>query len=149
MAGDVAGLVALERMSFGEDAWSAESVRQELAQVPATRHVVVIDDPDGGLVGYGVLRTVGETADVQRVAVAPDRRASGLGGRLLNALLTEAVLRGCTTVFLEVPADNVPALALYTRARFVTIHRRVGYYGHGRDALVMSRRIAVEADTQP
>lgn len=139
VAGDLAALASLELECFGADAWSAESLRQELSGVPATRHLVVAHDAEDGLIGYGALMALGETADVHRIAVAPDRRRSGLGGRLLQALLTEASLRGCTTVLLEVAADNVAAVAMYTRAGFATIHRRASYYGRGRDALVMAR----------
>lgn len=138
VAGDLAALASLELECFGADAWSAESLQQELSGVPATRHVVVAEDAEDGLIGFGVVMALGETADVHRIAVAPDRRRAGLGGRLLQALLTEAALRGCPTVLLEVASDNIAAVALYTRAGFATIDRRLGYYGRGRDALVMS-----------
>jgi len=134
---DVSGLVTLEREAFGPAAWSEASLRSELAGVPRTRHVVVAED-ESGLVGYGVLLAVGDTADVTRLVVAPDRRRQGTGRRLLTALLAAARDRGCTAVLLEVAADNTAARALYGAARFEVVATRRGYYGPGRDAVVMS-----------
>jgi ribosomal protein S18 acetylase RimI-like enzyme len=45
-------------------------------------------------------------------------------------------------VLLEVAADNSAALALYSRAGFRVISRRADYYGHGRDAVVLSCPLA-------
>jgi len=135
---DVAALVALEQDSFGSAAWSHGLVRDELAKQPETRFVLIAED-EGGLVGYGVLLMVADTADVQRVAVAPGRRRSGIGGELIAGLLGEASRRGCITALLEVDADNAAGQALYRAAGFSIIHRRDGYYGPGRHALVMSR----------
>jgi len=135
---DLAGLVALEQECFGAEAWSEASVAAEVARVPATRFALVAED-DSVLVGYAILLVVAETADVHRVAVSPDRRRSGIGRHLVAALLAEASRRGCPTALLEVAADNTAAQALYRAAGFGVIHRRRGYYGAGRDALVMSR----------
>jgi ribosomal protein S18 acetylase RimI-like enzyme len=63
-----------------------------------------------------------------------------VGSRLLEALLDEARSRAVTEVFLEVRADNEPAIALYRGAGFHEIHRRPGYYQPGSvDAIVMRR----------
>ena len=137
-ADDLDALVALEAESFGADAWSEELLRQELSGVPATRHVVVLED-DGAVTGYGVLLAVDETADIQRVSVARACRRAGAGQHILQALLVEAERRGCAQVLLEVAADNAPARALYDAAGFTVIAERRDYYGVNRHAVVMSR----------
>lgn len=130
--GDAAAVVALEVDAFGADGWSADSVAHELAA--PTRHAVVAQEA-GVLVGWGVL-LAGEPADVLRLAVAPLARRRGLGRALLDALLAYA---GDGSVLLEVEADNSAALRLYASAGFAPIDRRRGYYGAGRDALVLGR----------
>ena len=135
---DLPALLAVERECFGAAAWSEASLSKELAEVPETRHVVVLED-DGAVTGYGVLLAVGETADIQRVAVAPAHRRCGGGRRILQALLAEAARRGCARVLLEVAADNAAARALYEAAGFTVIADRRDYYGVGRHAVVMSR----------
>ncbi len=138
---DVAAALPLERALFPADPWTARSFWSELAGIPETRYYLVAEDPtDGTLVGYAGLRAVAREADVQTVAVRPDRQGTGLGARLLDALLAEARRRGCSEVLLEVDVDNAAAQRLYERAGFTRVSVRRGYYGPGRDAAVMRRR---------
>lgn len=137
---DVEQVAALERELFVHDPWSAEQLWGELAHVPETRWYAVHED-DSGIDGYVGLLAVPPEADVQTVAVAPRSQGRGLGRELLDALVAEAQRRGCTQLFLEVDVDNAPALALYERAGFEPQSRRRDYYGPGRDALVLRRRL--------
>lgn len=130
----------LERELFGGTAWSAEAFWSELAS-PGTRWYVAARGPDGDLLGYAGLMVVGTQADVQTVAVAPAAQGRGAGRLLLDALVSEAVRRGATSLLLEVRADNAPAIALYRRAGFERIAVRRAYYQPGAvDAWVMRRR---------
>lgn len=136
---DVAGVVPLERELFGATAWSPEVFWAELAQ-ERTRWYVVAEDADGVLLGYAGLLHNGAEADVQTVAVAPAARRRGIGALLLRGLLGEAARCGCTSVMLEVRADNAAAIALYERFGFERISVRRGYYPGGVDAWVMRLR---------
>lgn len=123
------------------DAWSVEMFWSELAHVPETRHYLVAD-LDGALVGYAGLVCNGYQADVQTLAVAPAQQGTGLGRRLLDALLAEARRRTAGEVLLEVRADNAAAQALYARAGFERIGVRRGYYPpDGTDAYVLRLRL--------
>ncbi len=52
-------------------------------------------------------------------------------------------MTGCTLATLEVRRSNVPAIALYERAGFKTVHVRARYYqDDNEDALVMLRELA-------
>jgi [ribosomal protein S18]-alanine N-acetyltransferase len=133
---DLSSLRALEISCFGPDAWGEEALRGELDGVPATRYVVVAEDA-GTLLGYATLLAIGETADVQRIAVRPERRRQGVGARLLGDLLREAHVRGCLEALLEVRQDNSAALSMYAAAGFSVVARRPGYYRDGVDALVL------------
>jgi ribosomal-protein-alanine N-acetyltransferase len=132
---DLPALVALDAEVFGTDAWSERSWRAELD--PATRHVEVLLGDDGGLLAYVVVRAVADVADLQRIATAPSARGGGLARGLLDAALAAARARGCVRMLLEVEATNTAARRLYVRAGFEAISRRRGYYGPGRDALVL------------
>jgi ribosomal-protein-alanine N-acetyltransferase len=134
---DLSALVRMDAVVFDADAWSETSWAGELAQVPGTRHVELLTDDSGGLLGYVVLMVVADVTDIQRIAVAPSARRAGRGRGLLDAALAVARERRCSRVLLEVAADNAPALALYRTAGFEELHRRPGYYGAGRDALVL------------
>lgn len=92
--------------------------------------------------GFALGRAVAGEAELLTLAVAPEARRRGMGRRLLAAFLVQAAMRDCRTVFLEVAADNVAALALYRAAGFADAGRRRGYYagpgGQKIDALVLS-----------
>jgi len=138
---DLDAVLVLERSLFGDEAWSRQMLEGELAQQPRSRHYLVADD-DGVITGYAGLLVAADQADVVTLAVAADRWGQGAGSALLEALLTEAVRRKCTEVFLEVRADNTRAQRLYRRYGFSQIGIRKGYYQpSGADALVMRRDV--------
>ena len=131
-------VLPLEHDLFVDDRWTARTYWSELAQLD-TRHYLVALDGDA-VVGYAGLCDYPDEAFVQTIAVAPRSQGSGLGARLLQALLDEAARRGQGRVLLEVRADNQRALALYERFGFRRTAVRHGYYQpSGRDAVVMVR----------
>lgn len=140
---DLDAVDAIEQQLFDQP-WSTETFLSELAYVPESRHYLVAEQ-ESQLLGYAGLRAVPPEADVQTLAVAPAAQGRGLGRLLLDALLTEAVRRGCTQVFLEVRSDNDPAAALYTARGFERIALRRGYYAPGQDAVIMRLRTSAEA----
>jgi [ribosomal protein S18]-alanine N-acetyltransferase len=156
---DLDAVLALEHDLFPEDAWSRGMFWSELADArhpAATRTYVVAEAPDTGagsgtdgrrLVGYAGLAAVGGTGDVQTIATARDYWGTGLGARLLTALLRAATTVECHEVMLEVRVDNGRAQRLYRRFGFEPIGVRKGYYQPGNvDALVM--RLADPAQNQ-
>lgn len=86
----------------------------------------------------------GTEAEILLVSTAAETRGAGVATGLLAQMLSELAAVGVESVFLEVAADNAPALALYVRAGFVEIGRRPGYYPRAEgamDALLMRRRL--------
>jgi ribosomal-protein-alanine N-acetyltransferase len=138
-AGDLDAVLGLELSLFGEESWSRQMLEAELAEQPRSRYYLVASD-DGVITGYAGLLVASTQADVLTLAVAEDRWGQGTGAALLEALLAEAVRRGCTEVFLEVRTDNERAQRLYRKHGFIQIGIRKGYYQpSGADALVMRR----------
>ncbi len=145
-AADLDQVVELERAVFSEEAWTWQMLTGELEQQPASRYYLVAED-HGQIAGYAGLLGAGWQGDVLTLAVAASRRGHGIGSALLEALLAEAVRRGCTDVFLEVRTDNSPAQQLYRRHEFTEIGIRRGYYQpSGADALVMRRNLTRPRD---
>jgi ribosomal-protein-alanine N-acetyltransferase len=135
---DVHAVAVLEEALFGPEAWSPELLTTEMTADPVSRYYIVADD-DGVIAGYGgLLAQPGGQADVLTLAVAEHRWGEGIGGALLDGLLTEAGRRGCTEIFLEVRVDNDRAQRLYRQRGFIDIGIRRAYYQpSGIDALVM------------
>lgn len=134
----VAALLPIERALFAPEPWSERLFWSELGQLDTRHYVVALSGEQ--VVGYAGLCDYPDEAFVQTMAVAPDAQGSGLGARLLQALLEEAERRGQRTVSLEVRADNEVAQRLYARHGFHRTGVRRGYYAGGVDGLVLTRR---------
>ena len=126
---------ALERDLFPDDAWSADQFWQELAQ--PTRDYLVAIDQRGDVVGYAGAFVLPPDSDVQTIAVSLTAQGTGLGGQLLDTLMSRARRAGCTHMLLEVRRDNTAAVGLYDRRGFTVISTRPRYYPDGTDALMM------------
>ncbi|MDX6253772.1 MAG: [ribosomal protein S18]-alanine N-acetyltransferase [Frankiales bacterium] len=133
-------LLPLEATLFPEEQWTETMFWSELAQESRLYLVAERTDDDGNVdvVGYaGLCCYVGE-AYIQTIGVVPDAQGTGIGSRLLTALLEGAVGRGEDVVTLEVRADNAQAQAVYERFGFLPIGVRRHYYQpSGVDAIVM------------
>jgi ribosomal-protein-alanine N-acetyltransferase len=127
-------VVAMEPELFAPDDWSYETWLSEVAQ-PPNDYLVVADTEVVGVAGLAT-SPHGE-GYVQTIGVRREHQGRGHGARLLAALVARAADRGMETMGLEVRDDNHRALRLYARAGFAPIGRRRGYYGRGRDALVL------------
>jgi len=148
-AGDVPAVAELERLLFGADAWNAAQVLDEVAGPHRHAWVAAARGPSVGvgpemnvrtlISGYCLTLTVGEVADLQRIAVHPEQQRTGLARRLLAAATTAAREDGAERMLLEVSAENATALAFYAATGFAEIDRRARYYKDGSDAVVMMR----------
>lgn len=137
---DLDAVLALEHDLFPEDAWSRGMFWSELADTrhPAATRTYLVAEAAGRIVGYAGLAAVAGTGDVQTIATARGHWGTGLGARLLTALLRAATAAECREVLLEVRVDNSRAQRLYQRFGFEPIGVRRGYYQPGNvDALVM------------
>lgn len=132
---DIPEVHKLETELFPEDAWPLAAFESELAQSETRNYWVYVSE--GKVVGYAGLCTVLPISDVQTIAISPEFQGQGLGRKLLTLLVETAKERNALDVMLEVRFDNPTAIALYESTGFVTIHRRVGYYKGGVDALIM------------
>ena len=132
---DVPAIAAIEAACFDAGAWSEGLVADEVA---SDRHVVLVS---GDLQAYGAVSLAGDDSDLDRIAVLPAARGTGLARELLAGLVDRARDLGAGRMLLEVAADNEPAIGLYESVGFDVISRRAGYYPGGVDALVMELTI--------
>lgn len=131
---DVPALAVLEAALFGVDAWDERALLAEV-EGPGRTFLVAVDD--GRTTGYAVGIEVADIADLARIGVEPDQRRTGLGSRLLGALVDATT--GADRMLLEVSAANTGAISFYERHGFTRIDVRPRYYADGSDAVVMLR----------
>lgn len=136
-SGDLPEILRIERASFAVP-WADRAFRAVMARPDAS---LLVAAADGEVVGYAALWREGPDAELGDLAVAEDRRRSGLGTTLVEAAAAEAGDRGADRIFLQVRQSNGAARALYRAAGFRTVGRKRGYYHSPReDALVLIRR---------
>jgi [ribosomal protein S18]-alanine N-acetyltransferase len=136
---DLEAVAASEAENLGPDAWSAELVASGIAgQLPTVRYLVA--ERDGRVVGHAVASITGapgDAAELQRVAVTPASRRTGVASALLDAVVSLAVAGRADRLLLEVREDNQAALAFYAARGFVEVDRRRRYYRDGATAVVL------------
>jgi ribosomal-protein-alanine N-acetyltransferase len=100
------------------------------------------------IAGFILARAIAGEAEVLTLAICEAGRRQGLARALLAAATDVSRTSGAQSMFLEVAADNVAAIALYSGAGFVQVGVRPGYYRSAVgpfDALVMRRDLNTEA----
>jgi len=145
---DAAAVVGLERDALGRDAWSPNLVAEALAgRIPTTLFLVATSVEPAetrtvdSICGYAAVSVVADVAELQRIAVAADRRRTGVASALLARVDREAAVRHADRLVLEVRDDNHGALAFYARHGFAELDRRPRYYADGTTAIVLARGV--------
>lgn len=138
--GDVLSIGLIERDSFA-DPWGSREFTSALESEQAI--FLVAEDSAGVVIGYAIAIAVIDEAEILNLAVRNSSRGFGIGGKLLDAALAEAVSRGAEQVYLEVRESNASARSLYASRGFTEVSRRRSYYRDPvEDALVL--RLAVQ-----
>ena len=140
---DVDAIARLHAQGFYRG-WPREDFASYLADTERTPAYVACDARHR-VAGFAMLRLAADEAELMTIAVDPKWRGRGIGAALLRAAFEDLLMSSARRLFLEVAADNQPALALYRAHGFAEIGRRDGYYprpdGKPATALVMSRNL--------
>ena len=75
----------------------------------------------GRPVGYGEIWMSDDEIELARLIVAPGRRRTGVGRRLVGALIDIARTSGVEVICLRVHADNAAAIGVYRAAGFTEV----------------------------
>ncbi len=136
---DLDAIDAIEQHSF-KSPWSRDTFRAELLRDWARLDVARLD---GQLVAFCNYWLVTTELHILALATHPDYRGRGIARQLLDHVLDVARQTGCSLATLEVRRSNVPAIKLYERAGYKTVHVRARYYqDDDEDALVMLRGLS-------
>jgi ribosomal-protein-alanine N-acetyltransferase len=135
---DLDAILEIDEHSFPRP-WPRSTFEAELARDVARLAVV----EDRRVIAFCNYWLVAGEVHILAIATHPDHRRGGIGARLLAHALDEGQGIGCTMATLEVRRSNQPAIALYERAGFTTVHVRQRYYiDNNEDALVMTCELA-------
>ena len=138
---DITAIDEIEQHSF-KSPWSRQTFEAELLREWARVDVGREANAGGRIVTFCNYWLVTTELHILAIATHPDFRARGIGARMLAHVLEVARNTGCSLATLEVRRSNKPAIAMYERAGFKTVHVRARYYqDDDEDALVMLRGI--------
>jgi len=141
---DLQRVVAIERASFGKDAWPAELF---LAYWRACPDLFLIAKARHRIAGYSIARTDWRGAELESIAVDPAYRGQFVAKALLTTSIARLRSQGAKTVRLMVDTENEPALRLYRRFGFIRVTKVKRYYGAGRDAWRMRLELRPKQQT--
>lgn len=138
---DARELAAIHGASFHRG-WDVHEFEAMLADKAILAHVIR-RRPSAPVGGFALSRVVAGEAEILTIAVLPRLRGRGFAGRLLADHVKDLMRAGVGPLFLEVEAENEPALKLYRRHGFAVIGRRKGYYktATGTADAVMMRKL--------
>lgn len=124
LASDATTIARLQIGLF-DSPWSEELLCSVLQSSVSLSLMALVDEvPVGFLVG----RMVVDEGEILVIGVGQRVQRRGIGRLLLTAWLESLTTLGARLAFLEVAADNEPAVALYGRCGFASVGRRPGYY---------------------
>jgi ribosomal-protein-alanine N-acetyltransferase len=88
---------------------------------------LALDRSTSEVLGFSLVRTVADEAELLLIAVLPSEQRRGVGRMLLDDFLERARGAGVSRVHLEV-RDGNPAIRMYDAAGFSPVGRRRNYY---------------------
>ncbi len=133
---DLAAAYAIEQRSHAFP-WSEKT----FASNQGERYFNLRLDVDGEMAAFAVTQVVLDEATLFNIAVDPAYQRKGLGRQLLEHIISELEKREVFTLWLEVRASNIAAIALYESLGFNEATIRRNYYPtkEGReDAIIMA-----------
>lgn len=136
---DVGQIAAIETELF-KDPWDESAFIDALFYYSGTFFVAEKDLRIYGFVTAGIEDT-GEAiyGHIMNIAVIPECRCMGLGGKLLQRIEYECLVLGAEGVQLEVRVSNKEAQKFYQKAGYSQVFVVGGYYADGEDAIVMMK----------
>lgn len=120
---DVGRYVDADLLVHGSDPALKPALAEVVSSIKPPTGLFVIEDKAAGPVAVALCVQDNDLAGIMSLAVKADRRQRGLGLEIVTAALRWARMRGARTAWLQVVADNAPALALYSKLGFTEAYR--------------------------
>lgn len=136
VSADVCNISRFDGEVFDE-AWGEEFFASCVASEHHTLLCAV--DANGELLGFVLASHVAGEAEIMRIAVDALHRRRGLGGDMLDALISARRDASDEVIFLEVRTSNSSATALYASRSFKQYATRKNYYKNPVEDAVLMR----------
>lgn len=135
---DTAAVAEMEHQIF-TDAWSERAIQETLSN---SRTVCLVAEKMGHIVGYLLVYTAEDEADIARLATVEEMRRFGVGTDLIHALDLICWENQIQIILLDVRESNEAAKAFYAKQGFTQDGVRENYYRDPvENAILMSRAV--------
>ncbi|MGA8746520.1 MAG: GNAT family N-acetyltransferase [Solirubrobacterales bacterium] len=142
---DVARLAALDRQTFGANAYSPSTIRQLVDVFPGL--VVLSEDREGvpRAYAFGALAATAETGWILALGVQPGHQGHGFGRATVEELVRRIACLGALRIRSTCSPSAHGALRFQAKLGFAVVERVDDYLGPGRDRLVLERTLSARA----
>lgn len=129
-------IAELEQSIFS-DAWTQKGIEETFSQPHA---LIVVAEDGQKILGYCILYTVLDEAEIARIAVCGEERHRGTGSKILEACEKICVEKGVNKILLDVRESNETARRFYEKHGFQRDGIRKGFYENPcENAVLMSK----------
>lgn len=134
------GIFAIETQAFSEP-WSLNSIIQEIEN---KNSICITACDKENVVGYVTMRHVINEGQISNIAVKEEFKKQGIGSKLVEQLIKNAIEKEMIGITLEVRVSNHAAITLYKKHGFIEEGRRKNFYSSpSEDAIIMWKYIEV------
>jgi len=140
-SGDLAQIVQIEDLCFPDETAFPPGMFAYLIRYAVS---IVACEPEKKVLGFIMGYTSGNAGAVYTLDVHPNCRRKGIGSKLILALEEKLALLGADTIRLEAALEKPEAVELYRKAGYQERELVRNYYGRGKHAVRMRKRLAAE-----
>ena len=136
-AEDVDMIMGLEEGSIPHP-WQRKEIEKLISE---DNKCAFVTEKNGHITCYIGCDIVLDEGNIGNLVTDEKERGKGLATAILKRLLEYLKERGVKNVYLEVESTNTAALSVYKKCGFKSYNIRKGYFGVGRDAILMDCEI--------
>lgn len=144
-------MMTLARASSSAAHWSLQQYRNLFSPVDGAHRLALVAEGTAeiasnatspsriGVLGFLIARNVLPQWELENIVIQPESRKTGIGRKLLGALIEAARVGKGKSLILEVRDSNFAARAFYEQAGFERDGRRKSYYANPSEDAILYR----------
>ncbi|MDO5563628.1 MAG: ribosomal protein S18-alanine N-acetyltransferase [Eubacteriales bacterium] len=131
---DIDCIYEIEKENFTSDMWNKKSFYESIDSAYDTfwtyrdEEYKEIYNLNNDIIGYGIIRIIGNEAEILKICIRKECRKKKCAEILLNLMMITCIQKTIQAIHLEVRESNKAAISLYEKHNFVKISERKNYF---------------------